>query len=137
LLKLFVKVIDEQRNDLDAELRASFASIRFTLAFLLSQFLRKSDLGSQLLEFPERWLPGQVTEVEGALLPLAQEIVKSVNHYVISEARDRADNGEDFDPKVAFKSKTAVGDLEHQVVRLSERLAMGVDSYWFEVEPKS
>jgi hypothetical protein len=137
LLKLFVKVIDEQRNDLDAELRASFASIRFTLAFLLSQFLRKSDLGSQLLEYPERWLPGQVTEVEGALLPLAQEIVKSVNHYVISEARDRADNGEDFDPKVAFKSKTAVGDLEHQVVRLSERLAMGVDSYWFEVEPKS
>jgi hypothetical protein len=137
LLDLIIKVVDDRRDELDAELRGSFASIRFTLAFLLSQILRKSDRGSQLLENPERWLPAQDAEVTTALVPLAQQIVKSVNHYVTSESQDRKDGGEDFDPKVAFKSRSEVGKLEHQVISLSDRLAMEVEHYWFEVEPQS
>jgi hypothetical protein len=135
LLNLIVEVIDAQRDDLDAELRNSFASIRFTLAFLLSQLVRESDRGTQLLDFPERWLPTKESEVRAALTSLAKDIVKSVNFYVESEGVDRAERGEDFDPKVAFKSRTEVGKLEHQVVRISERIAMGEPSYWFEIEP--
>ncbi len=137
LLNLLSEVVNEQRDELDPELRASFASIRFTLAFLLSQVLRKSDRGSQLLEAPERWLPGQRAEVKAALTPLAQQIVRSVNHYVTSEVQDRRDRGEDFDPKVAFKSRSEVGKLEHQVISLSDRLAMEVENYWFDLEPRS
>jgi hypothetical protein len=135
LLNLLVEVIDDRRDELDAQLRASFASIRFTLAFLLSQVLRKSNQGALLLEYPERWLPDQLAEVKSALTPLAQQIVRSVNHYVTSETQERAERGEDFDPKVAFKSRTAVGNLAHQVISIAERLAMEVPSYWFEVEP--
>ncbi len=135
LLNLFVEIVDGRRDELDAQLRASFASIRFTLAFLLSQVLRKSDRGSLLLEYPERWLPGQLAEVRAALTPLAEQIVKSVNHYVTSETQDASDRGDDFDPKVAFKSRTAVGHLEHQVISLAERLAMEVPTYWFNIEP--
>lgn len=137
LLNLFVEVIDERRDELDAELRASFASIRFTLAFLLSQVVRKSDRGSLLLECPERWLPGQVVEVKEALTPLAQQIVRSVNHYVTSERHDALERHEDFDPKVAFKSRSAVSNLEHQVISLTERLAMEVEHYWFDIEPQA
>lgn len=137
LLNVIVKIIDDRRDELDAQLRASFASIRFTLAFLLSQVLRKSDRGTQLLENPERWLPAKELDVTAALIPLAQQIVKSVNHYVTSESEDREEKGEDFDPKVAFKSRSEVGKLEHQVISLSERLAMEVEHYWFEVEPQS
>ena len=135
LLKLLVVIVDERRDELDAQLRASFASIRFTLAFLLSQVLRKSDRGSLLLAYPERWLPDQIDEVKSALTPLAQQIVRSVNHYVTSETQDAVERGKDFDPKVAFKSRTAVGNLEHQVISIAERLAMEVPSYWFDVEP--
>lgn len=135
LLKLLLEIIDERRQELDAQLRASFASIRFTLAFLLAQVLRMSERGSLLLEYPERWLPDQLTEVKSTLTPLAQQIVLSVNHYVISETEERAERGEDFDPKVAFKSRSAVGNLEHQVISIAKRLAMEVPSYFFEVEP--
>ena len=137
LLNLLVEVIDERRDELDAELRASFASIRFTLAFLLSQVLRKSERGSLLLEYPERWLPAQIVEVKEALTPLAQQIVRSVNYYVKSETQDAIKRGDDFDPKVAFKSQKAVENLEHQVISLTERLAMEVDHYWFAVEPQA
>jgi hypothetical protein len=136
LLSLFVEIVDERRDELDAQLRASFASIRFALAFLLSQVLRKSDRGSQLLDFPERWFPDQIADVKNALTPLAQQIVRSVNHYVASESQEAAEKGEDFDPKVAFKSRTAVGHLEHQVISLTERLAMEVPNYWFDLEPQ-
>jgi hypothetical protein len=135
LLDLFIEIIDERRDELDAQLRASFASIRFTLAFLLSQVLRKSDRGSLLLEYPERWLPDQRAAVKSALAPLAQQIVRSVNHFVASETQERAERGDDFDPKVAFKSRSAVGNLEHQVISIAERLAMEVPSYWFNLEP--
>ncbi len=136
LLNLLVEVIDERRDELDAQLRASFASIRFTLAFLLAQILRKSERGSLLLDYPERWLPDKLVGAKAALTLLAQQIVRSVNYYVASETQERAERGEDFDPKVAFKSQRAVGSLEHQVVSIAERLAMEVPSYWFEVEPE-
>jgi hypothetical protein len=80
-------------------------------------------------------LPDQLAEVKRALTPLAQQIVRSVNYYVTSETQERAERGEDFDPKVAFKSRSAVGNLEHQVISIAERLAMEVPSYWFDVEP--
>jgi hypothetical protein len=135
LMHLFVGIVDEQRNDLRDELAASFASIRFTLAFLISQLLRQSDRGRMLLDSPERWLPDREQEVRQALLLLARDVVKSVNFYVEQERKDRTDRGEDFDAKVVFKSRAGVNDVENQVLRLSERLAMQVPNYWFDVPP--
>lgn len=60
-----------------------------------------------------------------------------MNHYVRSETQDAKEPGEDSDPKVAFKSRSAVGHLEHQVISLTERLAMEVKHYWFDVEPQA
>lgn len=134
LMHLMVGVVDEQRDALRDELAASFSSIRFALAFLLAQLLRQSEKGETLLESPGRWLPELTTQVRAALLPLAQDAVKSVNFYVEQERKDRADRGEDFDPKVAFKSRSGVNDVENQVLRLAERLAMQAPPYWFELD---
>jgi len=136
LLDLISEIVSERRDELDPELRASFASIRFTIAFLLSQVLRKSDLGCLLLEYPDRWMPDEREEVKIALTPLAQQLVRSVNHYVTSESQERASRDEDFDPKVAFKNRAEVGRLEHQVISIAERLSMEVEHYWFEVDPR-
>lgn len=135
LMDLMIRVVDSHRKVLRDELTASFASVRFALAFLLAQLLRQSERGTLLLETPERWLPDKEQEVIEALHPLMVDVVKSVNFYVEEERKERAAAGEDFDPKVAFKSRASVQDLENQVLRLSERLAMQVQSYWFEVTP--
>jgi len=135
LMDLLIRVVDGHRGELGDELTASFASVRFTLAFLVAQLLRQSETGVGLLECPERWLPEKEQEVSDALNALMVDVVKSVNFYVDEERRERAEKGEDFDPKVAFKSRASVQDLENQVLRLSWRLAMQVQSYWFEVMP--
>lgn len=135
LMQILVAIVDEQRSSLLGELSASFSSIRFTLAFLIAQLLRQSDKGRLLLEFPERWLPDLTDEVSAAIVPLAQDAGKSVNFYVEQERKDRTERGEDFDPKTAFKSRAGVSDIENQVLRLAERLAMQAPPYWFEVDP--
>lgn len=135
LMDLVIRVVDSHRSGLRDELAASFASVRFALAFLLSQLLRQSERGVLFLESPERWLPDKEKEVIEAVDPLMGDVVKSVNFYVDEERKERAEKGEDFDPKVAFKSRASVQDLENQVLRLSGRLALQIQPYWFEVTP--
>ena len=43
-------------------------------------------------------------------------------------------DGEGGDSEAAFKSRSGIEELEHQVTSLTERLAMEVKAYWFEVE---
>lgn len=136
LVNLLVAVTNDSKDDLDSELRTSFSSIRFTLAFLIAQILRRSERGRLLLDRPQLWLPDKLDEVKTALTKHARDIVRSVNYFVSKQSEESAGRGEDFDPKVAFKSERAVRDLEHQVISLAERLAMDVPSYWFDVEPK-
>lgn len=126
------KAVDSVRTSLAPQVVGSFASVRATLAHLLVQVLRQSDLGAQMVNSPERWLPELIEPVREKLTSLAQEVVESVNFYLEEEQREKA---ELFDPKVVFKSQAGVRDVENQVLRLSRRLAEREAGYLFNIEP--
>jgi hypothetical protein len=132
LMHLIGETVDAVRENLRPELVASFASVRLTLAHLLAQLLRESEVGRELLEAPGRWLPEKEQEVREGLLRIAREVVDSVNFHVDEETREQADA---FDPKVAFKSQRGVSELENEVVRFGRRQARRDDAYLFDVSP--
>jgi hypothetical protein len=121
------------RNRLRPDLAASFASVRFTLAYLLGKVLAETDEGRGLLEEPERWLPDRLPEVRAGLAGLIDEVVQSVNFYINEEERERREQGDEFDPKVTFKSQSGVRGVENVVLRDSRRLAMRDPTYLFTV----
>lgn len=131
LLYLTNRVIEVARPKLRDDLRSSFASVRFTLAYLISEVLRQSEPGRQLLDAPERWLRSEEAEVVESLTTIAQEVVDTVNYHIKSELAEN----EDYDPKVAFKSKIGVTRLESDVIRDAKRQAERPSSYLFTVAP--
>ena len=135
LLFLIDGAVAGARGTLRADLDASFASVRFTLAYLLADVLRQSAQGQVLLEEPARYLPGLRKEVEEALAGLAKEVAESTNQFVASEEAEAADKNEIYDPKVAFKSRGGVQSLENEVVRMSKRLAARDETYFFQIDP--
>lgn len=131
LLSLINDAVVGRRSDLRADLRASFASVRFTLIYLVSEVLRLSAAGDDLLDSPERWLRGEEDKVVAALDHIAREVIDSVNYHV----KDELTRDEEYDPKVAFKSKSGVSRLESDVVRDARRQAERPTSYLFSVTP--
>lgn len=130
LLQLVDYAIQNARAGLREDLKASFASIRFALAHLVAEVCQLSEEGRALFAEPERWLPGQEAAVLNQLQDIAVEVVDSVNFYVESEL----DTNADLDPKVLFKSKSGVQQLENDVLRHAKREAKR-SSYLFDVAP--
>ncbi len=126
--------LKDVRADLRSDLASSFSSVRFTLAYLLAVQLKRSPQGKELLERPEKWLPGKLAEVRAALSDLLQEIVESVNFYIQEEEEEKGDT---FDPKVTFKSQDGVRAVEHAVDRDFRRMLKrpGGDAFLFKVKP--
>lgn len=135
LLKVMINAVEGARPRLRSDLASSFASVRFTLAFLLAEALRETEQGRELLENPQRFLPDLRSEVELALTTLTQEVAESTNAFVENEETEAAENDEIYDPKVAFKSRTGVQRLQQEVIRLGRRLARSDPSYFFEIDP--
>ena len=133
LLKQISKALQGRREALRSDLAASFASIRFTLAYLLGAVLRESEAGCGLLDGPHLWLPGATHEVGAKLDAILGEIVDSVNFYIEEEERDSPD----FDPKVTFKSQAGVQGIENAVIRDYRRLIKRDKSYLFDLEAPS
>jgi hypothetical protein len=125
-------VVDAARGQLDGELQASFAAVRLTIVHCVALVLKQSGLGSQLLETPERWLPDLNTAVDEALSRTVAEIVDSVNFFVGQERKER---GDEYDPKVAFKSRDGVDRVAREVVRDARRHAERDKASVFDVRP--
>jgi len=135
LINVIIRAIESARSRLRADLASSFASVRFTLAFLLAEALRETEQGKMLLDSPERFLPDLRAEVEDTLTTLVQEVAESTNAFVENEETEAAEKGEIYDPKVAFKSRAGVQRLQQEVIRLGRRLARSDPSYFFQVDP--
>ncbi|MBT9275955.1 AIPR family protein [Phycicoccus sp. MAQZ13P-2] len=131
LLYLTNRAVENARPALRDDLRASFSSVRFTLVHLICEVLRLTDAGKQLLESPEHWLRDEEAKVVDALQLIAGEVVDTVNYHVKNEIADN----EDYDPKVAFKSKGGVARLESDVIRDAKRQGERPGSYLFRVTP--
>jgi hypothetical protein len=131
LLYLIDGVVNDNRSNLRDDLRSSFASVRFTLVHLMCQVLRLSEAGERLLDKPERWLRDEEEKVLAALDLIASEVVESVNYHV----KEKLDADDDYDPKVAFKSRAGISPLESDVVRDAKRTATRATSYLFTVTP--
>ena len=131
LLDLISKAVEGAREDLRPELRASFASVRFTLCYLICKVLDLSEPGKQLQAEPQRWLPEQHDAIVSSLASIAADVVESVNFHVGEEAHDRPD----FDPKVEFKSRAGVARVEYEVLKQSRRQAKRDVAYLFQVAP--
>jgi AIPR protein len=135
LIFILINAVEGARGRLRSDLASSFASVRFTLAFLLAEVLRETEQGQALLETPDRFLPDQRADVEQALTSLALEVAESTNAYVENEETEAAENNRIYDPKVAFKSRSGVQRLQQEVVRLGRRLARSDPSYFFQIDP--
>ena len=72
LLHELLRVVDGARTAPGSRAPASFASVRFTLAYLLARVLRESPRGSELLECPEKWLPEALVDVRTELRVLGR-----------------------------------------------------------------
>lgn len=131
LLHLIDKAVGAHRESLRADLRASYASIRFSLVHLVCVVLEISDAGKRLLQEPEAWLPEEERAVTAALDTIAAEVVDSANYHVHAELQTNAD----YDPKVVFKSRGGVSRLEADVLRDARRQADRSGSYLFTVTP--
>ena len=134
------EVIEEARPKLRPELQTSFASVRFTLAHLVAQVFRLSDLGKTLLEDPSAWLPDQRDDIAQQLDYYVDLVVEETNYFVSDREEQRQQNpdAEPFDPKTIFKASTGVRPLERQVTQAVKAIARRADSdILFELEPKA
>ncbi len=132
------KEIEAARSKLRPELQTSFASVRFTLAYLVAQVLRLSDLGEKLLDDPGVWLPAQRDDVAKHLETYVDFVVDETNYFVSDREEQRQQNpdAEPFDPKTIFKASTGVRPLERQVIQAVKALARRPDSeILFDLEP--
>ena len=125
------KIVVAARGDLRQELQASFASIRLTLAYLVSRVLMESDSGKELLAAPDKWLPDRLDDVRASVRGLLDDVIGSVNLYV----EDKSADDEDFDAKVVFKSQAGVRGLEADVMKSSRRQARRDEGFLFNVPP--
>jgi hypothetical protein len=138
LAYLLNKEIEAARSKLRPELQTSFASVRYTLAYLVAQVLRLSDLGEKLLEDPSAWLPAQRDDIAKQLETYVDFVVDETNYFVSDREEQRQQNpdAEPFDPKTIFKASTGVRPLERQVIQAVKALARRADSeILFDLEP--
>lgn len=63
------QLIEYRRSDLFPGLAASFASVRFTIAYMTAAVARENRLGSDLFDHPGRWLPEKEVELSSKLAP--------------------------------------------------------------------
>lgn len=125
-------VVDSVRDKLRADLRGSFASVRVTLASLLAEVLRLSERGHELIETPERWLPELTSEITEILEVLAGDVVENINYHI---EQQREVQGDEFDPKVTFKSQRGVAAAQHDVTRDAKAVARKDADYLFNLDP--
>lgn len=98
--------------------------------------VRQSDVGARFFDQPGLWLPEQLDAVLAKLEAFVDEVIQSVNFFVTNAAEEAAQKDEVFDPKVAFKSREGIRELEQEVTLVSRRLAMrDPTDYHFNVEP--
>ena len=132
------KEIEAARSKLRPELQTSFASVRFTLAHLVAQVLRLSDLGARLLDEPGSWLPDQLKDIAERLEYYVDIVVEETNYFVSDREEQRQQNpdAEPFDPKTIFKASTGVRPLERQVIQAVKAIARRADSdILFDLKP--
>jgi hypothetical protein len=98
-----------------------------------SKVLKSSTMGEALLDRSGDWMPELRDAVSEAMTALAEDVVESINFFVDSEQEEQ---GEVFDPKVVFKSREGVRELENFVQRDSRRQARRDPGYLFNVDPK-
>lgn len=123
--------LESARKDLNPELVAAFSSVRFTLAYLVHRLVGLTDEGRRFLDTPQALLAGQRAEVRETLNDLAAEAVASVNHFVDAKEQEARDDGRTFDPKVAFKSRTSVTEIERDAVSFANRAMRRDTEYGF------
>src|SRR5436853_598781 len=133
-LKQVSDVLKEARANLRSDLKSSFASVRFTLAYLLAVQLERTTQGETLLEDPQQWLPSKTTEVRAALRDLLDEIAQSVNFFIQEAEQEK---GEGFDPQITCNNRNCVREVEHAVDRDIRRILKrpGASAFLFNVEP--
>jgi hypothetical protein len=134
LLYTMNSALTDKRSELRNDVESSFASVRFTLLFLLTQLLRITSTGQELVANPGRWLPDLAAEVRCALDDLATEVIESVNFYLDAKD-DENSGGAPFDAKVAFKSKTGVQQIERDAVQAGRRALRRDKNYGFNLPP--
>lgn len=132
LCHLLDETVEALRSKLRQDLAASFASIRFTLIYLIGEVIRLTPQGSRFLAEPGLWLPHKEGEVRERLTSIAEDVVESVNHYVESQ-RTEEDEEAPFDPKIAFKSISGVKGLKLDVVRYASRSARRFPDVLFDI----
>ncbi|MEK6327302.1 MAG: AIPR family protein [Actinomycetota bacterium] len=142
---LIDSAIGQHRERLRDDLRASFASVRFTLAYILGRLVRMAPEGEGLFRNPGRWLPAAEADVRVALERLAEVTIDEVNYYVEDRLEavtsdERPEDEEEsaeaaFDPKIAFKSREGVARLERDVRRNATRLFKREPNLPFDVTP--
>jgi hypothetical protein len=138
LAYLLNNAIENARQKLLPTLQTSFASVRFTIAYLVAQVLHQSELGTELFDSPERWLPAQKDAIEQQLVYYVELVVDEINYYVGDREEERQDNpdAKPFDPKTIFKASSGVRPLERQVIQAVKALARRPNSdVLFAVKP--
>ena len=134
------QAIEAARQKLIAELQTSFASVRYTIAYLAAQVIEQSDLGRQLFDDPTGWVRDDDKRGELAkdLKYYVEFVVEEANFYVSDrqEARQSDPSANPFDPKTIFKASTGVRPLERQVIQALKAIARRPDSdVLFDLEP--
>lgn len=131
-IALVDEVLESVSGKLRGDLRASFASVRLTIAHVLGQLLRQNQRGQELLDKPEKWLPDLRDAVLAALKAQVESIVDLINSYIADQIKER---GDQFDPKIVFKNEGEIGKVERDVLNFSRRLVERHPEYQFDVAP--
>ena len=131
------QLVEARRQNLDASLAVSFASVRWTIAYLTAAVARESELGAALFEDPGRWLPDKENEVLADLGELMDHVVTELNNYAKTQREAPLEDASlpVFDPKIAFKNQKDIRAMEHQILSLTQALARRIDDFLFTVEP--
>lgn len=127
LLHLIDKTIRDARAELRDDLRAAFASIRFTLAYLTREVIELSDDGKRLFTDPGSMLPTSRDFVQAQIAEIVSDVILNVNFHVADELEDDPT----YDPKSVFKSRTGVSKLQQDVLKSSKRSARKDQDYTF------
>ncbi|WP_157759661.1 AIPR family protein [Cellulosimicrobium cellulans] len=135
LLQLLDEAVNAARDDLQGELRSSFASVRFTIAALVTDLLRLSNQGRELLSQPGRWLPSKAPEVLEFLTERARDVALNINGYVSDTAEAAREHGADFDAKTVFKSSAGVAPLRREITTVARRVDARDPGYLFDLAP--
>ena len=131
LLDLIDQAVGARKADLRDDLGAAFASVRFTLVFLVARLLTRSEMGKQLLSDPAPWLPAREDAIRARLDEYAAEAARVVNDFVTARETDVA-----FDFKVTFKSRGGVLQVETEAMHIADVLQSRLGGFDFDIDPE-